>query len=158
MSFPVKGCLAPFRALQRHWTGSTRRAASSLDAEAKKALESVLLSVANASEAGITPSSRAQKLHDRLQREQLDEPSRPMSRDKLACSLERLQAEYEVTRTELRASALRWSRDWMMGVERDDGTKLVCAYAGIEAATAVIHCADAARIEMHAPRARPASW
>ena len=158
MSFPVKGCLAPFRALRSHCVGAPRRAEPPLDAAAKKALESLLLTVVNASVAGVTPSSRAQKLHDRLQREQLQESPQPMSRRKLATSLERLQGEYEATRAELRASALRWSKDWLMGVECCDATELSCVYAGIEAATAVIHSAGAARAEMSAPRPRPASW
>lgn len=158
MSFQIKSCLAPLRALQRHWPGRACRAESPLDAVAKKAVESVLISVVNASNAGLAPSSRAQKLHDRLQCEQLRESAQPMSRRKLACSLERLQGEYEATRTELRAAGLRWSKDWMMGVECFDGAELADVYARIEAATAVIHSASAARAEMHMPRARPASW
>ena len=156
MSFQATGCLAPFRALRSYCVGTSRRAESPLDAAATKALESVLLSVVNASEAGVTPSSRAQKLHDRLLCEQLGEATRPMSRRKLAGSLERLQTEYAATRTALRASGIRWSRDWMMGVEWSDGTELSCVYARIEAATAVIHSAGAARTEMSATGPRPA--
>ncbi|KRG69867.1 hypothetical protein ABB28_15615 [Stenotrophomonas chelatiphaga] len=121
-------------------------------------MESVLITVANASDVGLVPSSRAQKLHDRLQREQLQETARPMSRRKLACSLERLQGEYEAKRSELRASGLRWSKDWMMGVEDYDADALAQVYARIEAASAVINSAGAARAEMELPRARPASW
>lgn len=158
MSFAVKGCLAPLRALQRHWPGTSCRAAGPLDAGTCKAVESVLITVANASDVGLVPSSRAQKLHDRLQREQLQETARPMSRRKLACSLERLQGEYEAKRSELRASGLRWSKDWMMGVEDYDADALAQVYARIEAASAVINSAGAARAEMELPRTRPASW
>lgn len=158
MSFPVKGCLAPFRALRSHCVGAPRRAEPPLDAAAKKALESVLLTVVNASVAGVTPSSRAQKLHDRLQREQLQESPQPMSRRKLATSLERLQGEYEATRAELRASALRWSKDWLMGVECCDGAEITGVYARVEAATDVIRSAGVARAELRTARARPVSW
>jgi hypothetical protein len=129
-----------------------------VDAETCKAVESVLITVANASDVGLVPSSRAQKLHDRLQREQLQETARPMSRRKLACSLERLQGEYEAKRSELRASGRRLSKDWMMGMEDYDADALARVYTRIEAASAVINSAGAARAEMELPRARPASW
>lgn len=158
MSFKIKSCLAPLRALKRHWPGTACRAESPLDTGAKKAVESVLLSVVNASNAGLVPSSRAQKLHDRLQCEQLQESAQPMSRRRLTRSLERLQGEYEATRTELQAEGLRWSMDWMMGVECYEANEIAGVYARVEAATSVIHSVSAARAEMHMPRARPASW
>jgi len=158
MSFQMKSCLAPLRALQRHWPGTACRTEPPLDAGAKKAVESVLMSVVNASDAGLAPSSRAQKLHDRLQCEHLQESAQPLSRRRLTRSLERLQGEYEATRTELRAAALRWSKDWMMGGECYAEGGIDGMYARIEAATAVIHSASAARVEMHMPPARPASW
>lgn len=156
MSCLAKGCLAPLRALQRHWPGSTRHTGSSLDAASKKAVEAVLLSVANASSAGVDASSRVQKLHDRLHAVPLDDAC-PMSRRKLASSLARLQAEYEATRTALRASALRSSKDWLMGVERADAVALARLYARIEAATAVIHSAGTARAELATTHAGPAA-
>lgn len=158
MSLAIKSCFAPFRALRSHCGGPCRRTEPPLDEAANKALESVLLTVVNASAAGVTPSSRAQKLHDRLDAGQLEEASRPLSRRKLGCSLERLGSEYEATRSTLQATGRSWLKDWLMGVESFDADELARLYARIEAATAVIHSVDAARAEISMPRARPVSW
>lgn len=155
-------CMRPMLSAARHcWSGGVTarrsRSASIESGVSDVALDRVLVSVANAGSAGLSPSSRAQKCHDRLVDHRLMETSRPLSRRRQASSLEQLESEYRASRAGLQATSNEWLQDWMMGVESFDLERVSDLHRQIEAATMVIASANQARVDMMRLRPRPAS-
>ncbi|GAB3058699.1 hypothetical protein GCM10027214_24110 [Stenotrophomonas tumulicola] len=155
----LTSCLSPALAgLRRYWYRTPCSRPAARDVPSQAALESVLLSVDNASKAGVLPSRQAQKLRCCLPDDQPTAVPRPLGRRRLASSLERLEADYRSRRTGLQAASNACLHDRMRGRECFDLQRVSELHGRIEAASMVIAFTRDARMELARPRARPASW